>query len=497
MLKGERLTNIGTHFRFCAMGIVACSLVACGRTETNEQQAQAMDRFEQAWELQEQAVSGVIYERDRIKSDEEGNILLGETIEEYRQEKQALAAEKAQQISGTGLPGGQLAAKNLLLAQSQASKGRKLARDASLAWTEQADLHTRLINSASGIALSAHTAEQYGKLDFREQIASAREALEEQTRQEQELVATVGKGESRVKELEGKLQDLTTASRQKAGESEELARKAFTAKGQAQYDLYVRSAEASNEADALTAQADNIRLQLNLGRSGLRVDRIRLEGVQGRVESLAQALKSLQNRSADTQKLAREAGTRAQSLAEEQFQPGFEELTGGYREQVVAQFDEAIETMGQALESAEAAASSAPPESRNDLQLHAIGLRLALGTIVRQRLLAETGYRDLLKALHGSLSQLRPALAESIAQAFAASEERLAAIAGQGEELLGKALEDLGPLTEGQGPQQRLPLRYLAQTYQTLAAVTGKDQYRSLAEQTTQRIGQLGRQESP
>ena len=488
---------------------LACLLPACGPTDENKSQAEALEKFEKAFELRKQAESGVIaeplQENPKISELRKQGAKIGatkaeykDTIEDYRQLKQEEAVAALGSIS-VRQPGQQMAAK-LFVGETRASAARKLARDASTAWASQGSFATRLIDNATAIRLNSSLGAKYDAVSFDKHLAEAQKTTEQQKQEQEKLGGEVNKLQGQDKELESQIAGFTATARQSAEESDDLSRRAFGSRGQARYGLYVKSGEAKNTSDAATAKADHAKNQLAITKAELAVQEKALKATQDQVKALDAAVLALQDRAAKTKKLAADAKGKADELMTKEFQPVFEAFTKTQAEKINKPFDEALTAMADAVSNAEAAAGQAPTESRDAAQMHMLAAKAELGHMNRQQLLADTGYRQVLLTLQENLKDVQPDLAKSIDELITKPETGVdARIKGAKE----RATKELTPVVDqltglaeqakggGNANQERLALQHLIHVHRALAAITGDKAHSDKADGYTQRLGEI------
>lgn len=468
-------------------------LAACERDETNARQDANLKKFEQAFQLIERGNSGTVVEPGATLPSE-GEPILPTDIQKYRQEKQAKASELLESLQLSGEPNQQAAAK-LLVSHTQTSAAMDSARQASSAWASQAVLLSRLTADASAIRLNSRMASDYAGVDFSKAITQAQSSLESKAQEREGLARDVGDLEKKIQAFQARLDQLDQTRQAKVSEADTLSRRAFTAKGRLRYDLYVQASQATKEADNAIAQSDLIKAEMAVENAKLKVEQTRLAGANELVEALEETVKSLRDRATKTAELGQAADTRATGLRTE-FDANLKQLMAVQGDRVEPAFEAALAKMAEAIENAEAAASSATGNRRGDLELNALATRAELGHFLRNRIAVTRDYQQHLQSLATLLEGEPGDRVSQIQQAAAAADQRIQEAQAKAKEAFDAAAVELDKLAEaaktgGDKTAEQIVLRHLIPVNLALTAVTGQPEFADKATQQSQRLVEL------
>ena len=452
-------------------------VAGCSQREANKQQLEAQKTFDEAFKQMALATSGT---RD-VKLAEDS-----QTLEQFRQQKLKDVAKQLQPLTSQGPPAQKLAALSLI-AETYASQARLLARSASAAWPQQTALGSALLSDASSIRVAQTIAAEHNKVNHDKYLAGLRDHEKQLVSQQDQLATELAAQRKAVETLSGKEQTASETRKTKIAEAEKLNRQAFSAEGQAQYDLYIKAAGATREADRLSAEADTAAAKLSIEQAQLRVLEKRHENTQQLLAEVREAIKQAEQRASDTRDMATKSEQRATQLAES-FNAKFKTLVTQQAEQVDQPFTEALEQYEQSLNKLEAAKAVAPPAARQATELDLAGIRAEMGQVHQQQALIADAYSQLLSSLAKTtepLEQLHGPTAEAASSASARSSKANSAA----QDTLTTALEQLNTVAEsGDKGAKVAALEQLVQVNLALAIVTENDQYKAAADQARAKL---------
>jgi hypothetical protein len=301
------------------------------------------------------------------------------------------------------------------------------------------------------------------------------------------LATQVASQRKTVEALRSQVQTASESRKARIAEAEQLSRQAFSAAGQAQYDLYVKAAGATREADRLSAQADTAAAKLSIEHDQLRIIEKQHENTQQLLAEVREAIKQAEQRATDTRQMATKSEQRAVGLTED-FNTKFTTLVTQQAEQVDKPYAEAIEQYEQSLNKLEAAKAVAPAAARQATELDQAGIRAEMGQMLQQEAMIAAAYGNLLSSLSKTTEALDQ-LHRPTAEAAASASSRAAKATDAARDALTTALEQLNTLAESSDKgAQKAALQQLVQVNLALATATGNDQYKAAADQTRAKL---------
>jgi hypothetical protein len=464
------------------------ALAACGPSTESQQQSDAAGKIEKASKILEYVQNGTIAdavgEPHNVKGVDYKSLAnkpvikpYGKTINEYRQEQFKKAGEELAPLSKEGRAAQQMATQ-LLLAEVHASAARNLVAKAAIAWGQQGTVATTLISTASSLRITNSFAAKTGAVDYTAPLTELRTVEKAAVAKQDELAAEVKKGSETVATLEGQIKEATAGRQAKAAEADDLARKAFTAKGQAQYDLYVKSAAATRESDKLNAKNDLTAAKLDIEQAQFKVAQARLDGTKEELAQTREAIKALEKRGEDNTQIVasakKDAGTLDASFAEQ-----FKKLSMTQQQAVTDVFKAAEKELEQAQTLADAAGRTAPQDARHHAELFAANVQAETGFLYRQEAAVASGYADLVKSLSDSISTALPAdRVQALADAAKEATTSTEAATKQATDSLTKIAPKLHDIADAgksatDKPLERSALKSLIQVNASLASLSG------------------------
>lgn len=465
--------------RFLTLSVLAALLAVtgCGQREANKQQLEAADTFDSAFDKMALATSGT---RD-VKLAEDS-----QALEQFRQAKLQEAAKQLQPLTSQG-PAAQKLAALSLIAETHASQARLLARGATSAWSLQTPLGSQLLSDASSIRVAQTIAAEHNKVNHDKYLAGLRDQEKQLVAQQDQLATELTAQRKIVEDLRSQVQTAGESRKSKIAEAEKFNRQAFSAEGQAQYDLYVKAAGATREADRLSAQADTAAAKLSIEHDQLRILEKSHDHTQKLLAEMREAITQAEQRAADTRDMASKSDKRAAELTED-FNTKFQTLITQQDKDIDQPFAAAMQQYEQALNKLEAAKAVAPPAARQATELDQAGIRAEMGQMLQQEAMIAASYGNLLSSLSKAVEALDQ-LHGPTAEAATSAASRASKATDAARDALTTALESLNTLAESSDKGAKAAaLQQLVQVNLTLAIVTGNDQYKAAAEQTRAKL---------
>ncbi len=426
--------------RFLIIPLLA--LASCNPEQASRDQAEADKKLEET--------AGYL---GRVQSDtrEIKRVSTSEPINEYRQQQLQKAAANVTTLSKSGRAANQIAA-SLLIAEGHSSQARMLSSNAERAWTSQGGAATDLITLGSRIRLTASAGVESAKVDFTKQLTELQDSEKQLQSKAQEFTASAAQAGVTIKELQGQITQLTASQKAKSAEADDFSRKAFAAKGQAQYDLYVKVGESTRAADQFNSKADVAQANLSVAQSQQQVEQARLDGTNVQLKATQDALTAINARITQLKTDADESKATLDKLIN-----GTKDSSGNVIMGFVATLDKYTKTQADiaelckkasaeydaAVKSADEAMRSAPEDGKVLADLTAGAALAEQGFLYRQLMLIQAGYAEHLKNIGESVTAALPAQAPAITTASTDAAKQSADAKEQAVAILGKAITRL------------------------------------------------------
>jgi len=468
---------------------VIAPLAACDPEESYQKTSDAQQTFDQVVDHLDKANSGVFDQA----IDETG---YKKSVEAYRHEQLKAANDAAAGLYATDNRQLQASA-HVLSAEIDTNYARTLTREAGDLFASLSNLNTWLVDTASTIREVSHNAAEHEAISYDAILTKLRDQERTLMTEKEQLETTVKELEAQIAALNQQQQQASAKRLEKIAEADELARRAFKAKGQLAYDLSEQQSQALREADALTADADRAAATARIEQAKLEIARANLDAVTGQLTSIGKAMQDVQSRKEKTEAIAADSRRRVKELlegaggpvegidtgldiAQPQRQSGFDEnlerLTKAQSDDVDSRFAQAADRLNSALDHLDKA-KIADPATHVHIQ-HA-ATQAELGHVYRQHAVITKAHHDLLQSLQTALQQAEPQRAQNIADAAQAAATRLEEAKTKATELLRAAKTELVQLADNAtGPKadtyKRAALEHAIYATEALAKVTGE-----------------------
>ncbi|MEX2672467.1 MAG: hypothetical protein WD294_10195 [Phycisphaeraceae bacterium] len=458
--------------------VCAALLVACEPESSYSERREARDTFAEAQQLLDQALAGSVV---RDVSAEP----YGKPIYEYRREQFQAAADVLQPLVNSSSQSDRVAA-HKLLAESATNHGNAVVQEASRNWNELLNTHARLLSAVSSLR-DAHTVQAgHETIDLTDQIAQLRtdetDLLSERDAIEQRLADL----DDTIAEIEAEMAETREARNEINVEADKIARQAFTAEGQEQFDLYLEASELSEASGQLTSTIEAAEGRLDVQQSQGKLEQIQLEQIDQQIQQYREAAEELETRTGTIAEIVQDASTRYDEGAEH-FTQLLDYLVTAFEEDVedvIVAADDHFEQAVQHLQSAQQAASDSA--TRQALQVQLQGARASFARSKAQISRMRQNYRNLLIGVAEAVSDVVPQHAESMGELSQEIDERATASAAEAEEMLTEASTQLTDMLEpaearGDTAIHRALLQHLVVINSTMANLTNDTAYRTQA----------------
>ncbi|HEX7008499.1 MAG TPA: hypothetical protein VF184_00865 [Phycisphaeraceae bacterium] len=343
-----------------------------------------------------------------------------EDLEAYRQRLMGQAAPELEQVAQNGTPQERVIALRLL-ADVDASAARRAGRDAAAEYAGIAARCTVLLSHLQAAERAAARAQAFtGTADA---LLEAFDKLSAQHKAELEDL------KSRASELEAQIQSLTQQQEGVKAQASaafaratDLDRQAFTAEGDAHYELADQASQARRQADRHAAEVEKLQARIDVLRAGLNLLEIERQQVEQSLQSVAQRAQQAQARQQEVQADLADAQTR-RSQAAEALAQAFQTLHQDYQTRVDQPFDAAAQRIGRAVQRLEQAVNQASGRTRSVVEAQLLGQRVTQAHILTDQAMALGG----LGRIVGTLAQRSEAIMPELAQQFHQVNEGLVA----------------------------------------------------------------------
>lgn len=475
--------------RILLIAALGSSLAACSPDASHQQQTKAQKDFDQSVKTLGYVRRGI---RD-VKIDPKQYT----PIDQYRQQQLDAAAAAVQPVAAASAPAAQQMAAALLISEAHASHARNFASHGVRAWAEEGAAQTDLVDLASQLRLASAAAQQRAAVDHSKVLADLGQTAQQLTQQQTQTQARVSTIQQTIDGIQQQLKTLAQQQREKMNASDDLSRKAFVAKAQQQYDLYVQAADATRGADKLTAQADVLRAQLNVAQAQLAAEQVKLKGVTREIADVQGAAQGVQQRTQQVHQLADDSKKEV-ARVQQRFDAVVKKLLADHESLVVGAFTQAIKEHEQAVAQAQKAAKVAPSDgqAKPAADLAVASAQAEQGFTCRQFASAQASFADTLTTVAQSIAQTVPDRAKPLSDAADAARKKADDAREQAKALLTKAASSFDTLATtaktGRQPKlERAAVRSIASADDSLAAVTGDHGYDAKAKEARDRAAAI------
>lgn len=416
----------------------------------------------------------------------------GKSLEAYRPQQFDQAAEALTPLMTRGSRAQQAAAAQAL-AQARAGQARLLAREATAAWSRSASLPEGLLSTLSAARQPYARARVSRQLDANPDIQQARRQLDQAEQTRDRLQGLIRETERQIEQMTERMEQLKQQRSQTASEAAALRNRAFDASGQMRYDLQVRAAELSREADQYAAEADKLDARIAVARSRLSVLRTELAQVEEKIQAIEATIRGARERAGARVEQADEAEAQARQLAEALV----ESLTSRsqrFEQEVVTPMDQARDHLREAVTALETAVAKAERTRRPTVQFDLAAQRAELAHLLRQKALMLRDHAEMLQLMADQADAGFPAEpAQQIRSMADAASEAAEQVSGSATEAFGAAAETLSEAADAAREEAMTvaALRQLVDIYDAHAAMTGSMELRQQADQARQRLEEV------
>ncbi len=384
----------------------ALGLAQVGCNQQAAQQAQAQNDLAKAVTLIETAERGFIPEDQKAGEGADDalahrNQELGKALTDL---DAAIASGSPQQQAAAG----QLKAMVLL------SDARFQTREALAAYAELAPqavaLMRYLINVDRGDAGVA--ALQVDESAMLQQLAAE---SQRQSARQQQLTQRADELKRQLAALQAEVQQHKTEAQQASAVAADLRSKAFTAEGDARFDLADQAADSTLAADKASAAADKVTSRIDKLDVQLRLVDAELKGVDLVITRLEE--RSRETRERESQRVtARSSAEADQTKAAEELVSYFNQMTEAYAQRVDQPLLAAGERAAEAVATLRQAVNAAPRASRAAVEQDLLAAFTTQAHVLTEHALAAQNFGQTISVVIASGDRLLPAVASQFKQ---------------------------------------------------------------------------------
>jgi len=313
--------------------VVAALMVGCADQQA-AQHASAKAKFDQALAALDQAGQGYV----PVSGDQP----VQPTLDGFRRAKLNEAAAFLDDVVKLGSPLQQQGAR-LLLADIHASAAREARRDGMDAWADMANRSAALINTIVAIQRSAGRAESL-RVDDSLLLRNLESERDNTSRLLGEYKHTLTDLDKRIVDLQGNIERLDQKRQEFVAQAQSLRDQAFAASGTERYDLYNQAAEVTRKAEQTGAEADKLKVNLDIYQSERLILQRQILAADRFLESVTAQIADTQQRTGEMHAAADESEQRRDDLMQS-LRENVDALAAEYDANVETKLDEATDAI--------------------------------------------------------------------------------------------------------------------------------------------------------
>lgn len=457
------------------------TLTGCDASEYQSAQKKQRDQAEQALKQatvhMNNAASGGFHEKLAPDADFD--------IAQYRLEQ----LSKATQLLNDAppVPAMEYAAASLgsNIASTEARHGLNNTLEA---WTLQTARATRLIGLVSAINSANIIATEQAKVDSTQAIAAIRQTEKELIARNDGLQADSKKQQDLADALQKSIDQNNKGHRDNMAEADKLSREAYTAKGQMQYDLYIRASTAKQVANNFSSKVSLDEAKISIHTAQLKLNSTILAGIKEQIAQSRQSIEVITQRAQQRAEQVRKA-TEAGKQNASDFDTVFKQFAQLQLDGITAPLQDVNAKFAQAVQQGQNAMQNAPGSAGALAAIHYNATRTEFGNALGQQALIHSAYAQTLQTLADALGAALPnrvsQINDAITDANKAADDARAAAKTHLEES-DKEFETLAQ--GGSATQRSIVLRNRIAAQHALARVTDDSSYLDRAKTFQQQL---------
>lgn len=340
----------------------------------------------------------------------EGDQSTHQTLDAYRQDTLADAAERLEPVLNSPSATQRQAARQLL-ADIHASAARHVLREASTNWTQLAGESVNLLNVLLSVdrASARVRAYQIDDSDLLKQLE------EEQIKTRRELSVmndTASVNRQRIADLQAAIKKLRDKRDASVAEGRRYRDQAFPMTGEQRYNLYEKASQVEREGQEVFKEAQLQSVDLNRLQSEQAVLDRQIETKQSYLESIEKQIQATKDR----QRQLREALDEAQitrSATIKKLEDQISQVAESYHQRVDAKFDEASKNIAAAVKILTEASEDQSDDSRG-VKLELLSKVVTQVHVRTAHVLALADFGQTLAVIAGRADALMPGRAEGL-----------------------------------------------------------------------------------
>jgi hypothetical protein len=372
-----------------------------------------------------------------------------DTLEAFRRAKLNEAATLLDEVIKLGSPLQQQGAR-LLLADIHASTAREARRDGMNAWADMANRSAALISTVVAIQRSATRGESL-RVDDSLLLRNLQSERDDTGRLLGEYKDTLTKLDKNIKDLQANIERLNQQRQTFVAEAQALRDQAFAASGSQRYDLYNKAAEVTRKAEQTGAEADKLKVNLDIYQSERVILLRQIQAAERFLESVTAQIADTQQRTGQMHAAADDSEQRRDDLIKS-LGADVVALAAEYDAQVETRLDEATEAMNQAVAVSQAAVDAGGEGSRA-ARLELLGKITTRVHILTSHILAKGDFGQTLTVIAdragGGDHPLMPQQAESFNSSVARIADEQRALIAEAFDAISQGQEVAMALIEG------------------------------------------------
>ena len=445
------------------MLLIVLFLAAC----SPQQESVQANEFAEALEAATAALDEV---RAGTRHVEKGSATapFGTPIDEYRLQRLKAAADNLRSYANSS-NAAQKAAATRLLAAAAAADSRYNLRQASNEWANLSPSAARLSELATRAIVSQEALSAQAAVSQSQQIADLQTREQQLTSQVDEITTRFNQISNVVTGHEEAIAGFESQRQQRALASSDLSSRAFKSAGQLGYDLTLQAASESRAADALSAQSESHRIELDIASSRKTLIETELNHTRAQLDRVRQAIAAARTRAQQNATATADARTHAEQVVQE-FGQIIRELAEA-KSTVINPLLDQITTQATEAASQFASLKNASPSRQGgqDTTLAAAAGTVSAALAIRAAAEIHSSYAELLTTtaarIEASMPNQAAQLNDAAAPAAASANELITAA----HEQFNNVVADLDSLGNSGGDTGNAALNILAQAYDTMA----------------------------